>query len=227
VEALNRPVPAQPSARDDLWTALARDRVMAILRYRDGGDLQRAVDAVVDGGVRVLEITIDSPGALTAIAANAGRDGVLIGAGTVSTAEQVDRVADAGAAFVVSPGFAADVEAAAQRHGLGSLPGVATATEVIAAARAGVELFKLFPASGLGRDYLRQIRGPFGDQAFVPTGGVGLDDIPAWLSDGAFAVALGSSLAGRSAPANAADATALTSRAARAVELARAPRGEA
>jgi 2-dehydro-3-deoxyphosphogluconate aldolase/(4S)-4-hydroxy-2-oxoglutarate aldolase len=214
------------SARDDLRAALARDRVMAILRYRDGGDLQRAVDAVVEGGVRVLELTVDTPGALAAISANAGRDGVLIGAGTVTTAEQVDRVADAGATFVVSPGFAADVEAAAQRRGLGSLPGVATATEVIAAARAGVELFKLFPASGLGHDYLRQIRGPFGGHAFVPTGGVGVDDIPDWLSDGAFAVALGSSLAGRSAPADAEEAAAITSRATQAVKLAREPRGE-
>jgi 2-dehydro-3-deoxyphosphogluconate aldolase/(4S)-4-hydroxy-2-oxoglutarate aldolase len=214
------------SARDELRTALGRDRVMAILRYRDGGDLQRAVDAVVDGGIRVLEITVDTPGALAAISANTGRDGVLIGAGTVTTAEQVDRVADAGARFVVSPGFAADVEAAAQRRGLGSLPGVATATEVIAAARAGVELLKLFPASGLGHDYLRQIRGPFGGEAFVPTGGVGVEDIPAWLSDGAFAVALGSSLAGRQAPTDAEGAAALTRRAARAIELAREPRGE-
>lgn len=215
------------SARDELRAALARERVMAILRYRDGGDLQGAVDAVVDGGLRILEITIDTPGALPAIAANAHRDDVLVGAGTVTTVDQVDQVADAGASFIVSPGFAADVEGAAQRRGLGTLPGVATATEVIAADRAGVELFKLFPASALGHDYLRQIRGPFGGQAFVPTGGIDVEDIPAWLSDGAFAVALGSSLAGRSAPSDAEQATALTNRAARAVHLARESRSRA
>lgn len=208
------------TGREALAEALARDRVMAILRYREGGDLQAAVDALVEGGIAVLEVTVDTPGALEVIAETAVRPGVLVGAGTVLSPDQVDLVADAGARFVVSPGFSGEVEAAAQRRGLGTLPGVATATEVIAATRAGVEVFKLFPAGALGRGYLRELRGPFASHAFVPTGGIAVDDIPEWLGAGAVAVAIGSSLAGRTAPRTGEDVASLRDRARRCVELA-------
>lgn len=209
------------TGREALLEALARDRVMAIVRYREGGGLQAAVDALLDGGVRTLEVTIDTPGALEVIAATAGRDDVLVGAGTVLTPDDVGQVAEAGARFVVSPGFNPDVEAAAQRRNLGTLPGVATATEVMSATRAGVRVAKLFPAGVLGSGYLRELRGPFPAQRFVPTGGVGLDDIAEWLEAGALAVAIGSSLAGRTAPKTAEELVALRDRARRAIELAR------
>jgi 2-dehydro-3-deoxyphosphogluconate aldolase/(4S)-4-hydroxy-2-oxoglutarate aldolase len=188
---------------------LADDRVMAILRYRDGGDVRGAVDGLVSGGVRVLEITVDTPGALDAIGHAAGLPGVVPGAGTVTDADEVRRVADAGGRFVVSPGFAEDVVAAALELGLEAFPAVATGTEVLSARRAGAEFFKLFPAVTLGVPHLRQLRGPFAGLDFVPTGGVAAADIPDWLAAGAFAVAMGSELAGRSTPADPAAVAAL------------------
>jgi len=90
--------------------------------------------------------------------------------------------------------------AAALEHGLDALPGVATGTEVLAARRAGARFFKLFPAGALGTDYLAQLRGPFGAEDFVPTGGIPIAQVGAWLRAGALAVALGGDLAGRTAP---------------------------
>jgi 2-dehydro-3-deoxyphosphogluconate aldolase/(4S)-4-hydroxy-2-oxoglutarate aldolase len=204
----------------ELRTVLGADRVMAILRYREGGDFAAAIEGLCRGGIRVLEITTDTPGAWNV--APKVPDGVLLGAGTVTTVEQVRRVADLGARFVVSPGFDPEVVAAAADRGLAPLPGVATGSEVLAARRAGVEFYKLFPAGALGTRYLRELRGPFGDLAFVPTGGITVDAIGAWLDAGAFAVALGSDLAGRAAPDSPASVEALATRASAALRHARA-----
>ena len=201
------------SARQELEGALAADRIMAILRYRSGGDVLGAVDGLTAGGVRVLEITVDTPGMWAALEVAADRPDLVVGAGTVTTVEQVRRVSDHGGRFVVSPGFDAEVVAAAHDLGLATLPGVATGTEVLAAAKAGVGLFKLFPAGPLGIDYLKALRGPFGTTSFVPTGGIGVDAVRSWLDAGALAVALGSDLAGRETPASATDVESLRLRA--------------
>jgi 2-dehydro-3-deoxyphosphogluconate aldolase/(4S)-4-hydroxy-2-oxoglutarate aldolase len=198
----------------DVRERLAADRVMAILRYRDGGDVRGAVDGLASGGVRVLEITVDTPGALDAITHAAGLPGVVPGAGTVTDPGEVRRVAEAGARFVVSPGFAEDVVATALELGLEAFPAVATGTEVLAARRAGAQFFKLFPAVSLGVPHLRQLRGPFAALDFVPTGGIATTDIPGWLDAGAFAVAMGSALAGRNTPEGPAAVAALARRAA-------------
>lgn len=212
---------------DDVRARLARDRVMAILRYREGGDVTGALQGLADGGIGVAEVTVDTPGAWPAIEKGASEPELLVGAGTVTSTEQVARVAELGGRFVVSPGFDPDVVQAAHEHGLAALPGVTTGTEVLAARRAGVALFKLFPAGALGVGYLLQLRGPFGRESFVPTGGIGIDDIGSWLEGGAFAVALGSDLAGRTAPSGAADITALSERARRALASATGPEARA
>ena len=207
----------------DVRERLAADRVMAILRYREGGDVRSAVDGLVAGGVRVLELTVDTPGALDAITYAAGLPGVSPGAGTVTDVAEVRRVAEAGARFVVSPGLDVDVVSAALELGLEAFPGVATGTEVLTARRAGVEFFKLFPAVSLGVPHLRQLRGPFAGLDFVPTGGVATADVAGWLSAGAYAVAMGSELAGRRTPEGPSDVAELAHRA----ELALAAAAEA
>lgn len=196
---------------------------MAILRYRDGGDITGAIKGLARGGLRVVEVTVDSPGAWAAIEEAAALPGLVVGAGTVTEAHQVERLASAGGRFIVSPGFAPDVVAAALEYGLEALPGVATGTEVLAARRVGVEFFKLFPAGALGPEYLTQLRGPFSHESFVPTGGIGFDQIGAWLRAGAFAVALGSALAGRTTPTGPAEIDALAERARGALRRAGAP----
>lgn len=201
--------------------ALADAPVLAIVRYPSPAGLDAAVDALAVGGIRVAEITATTPGWLDAIA-SAVDSGLVIGGGTVTTVAQVRDVAAAGGQFIVSPGLDADVVGESRRLGLEPLPGVFTGTEIMVARTLGVELFKLFPAGAAGVDYLRQLRGPFPDLAFVPTGGISLDTVGSWLSARAAAVALGSELAGRAGPMSAADAHQLTANGRTALAAARA-----
>jgi 2-dehydro-3-deoxyphosphogluconate aldolase/(4S)-4-hydroxy-2-oxoglutarate aldolase len=201
-------------------TVLDGGSLLAIVRFPEGGDVAGTLDALERGGIDRFEITIDTPGALTAVeqAAAAGR---AVGVGTVLTAEQVRACAAAGARFVVSPGLIREVVETARELELEPLPGVFTATEILAATAAGARVMKVFPASCGGPAYLRALRGPFPTASLVPTGGVRVDQIRAYLEAGAAAVALGSELVGRSAPRSERDLEWIAAQAARAVEAAR------
>lgn len=155
--------------------------------------------ALVRGGIGLVEVTIDTPGALAAVAGAAG-EGRTVGVGTVVDSEQVRASAAAGARFVVSPGLVPDVIETAHTLGLEPVPGVFTATEILAATAAGARVMKLFPASCGGPSYLRALRGPFPKIALIPTGGVRVDEIQAYIDAGATVIALGSELVGRAAP---------------------------
>jgi 2-dehydro-3-deoxyphosphogluconate aldolase/(4S)-4-hydroxy-2-oxoglutarate aldolase len=200
-------------------TVLGSSPLVGIVRFHEGGDVSGAVDALIRGGVELVEVTIDTPGALAAVERAAG-DGHTVGVGTVVSAEQVEACAAAGARFVVSPGLIPEVIDAAQGLGLEPLPGVFTATEVLAAAAAGARMMKLFPASCGGPSYLRALRGPFPAIPLVPTGGVRIEEIPAYFDAGASVVALGSELVGRSAPQGDADLEWIAAQAARAIAAA-------
>jgi 2-dehydro-3-deoxyphosphogluconate aldolase/(4S)-4-hydroxy-2-oxoglutarate aldolase len=201
-------------------TILASSPLLGIVRFHGGGDVAGAVDALVRGGIELLEVTIDTPGALEAVERAAG-DGRSVGVGTVVSAAQVRECAAAGARFVVSPGLIPEVIDAAHRYGLEPMPGVFTATEILAATAAGAQVMKLFPASCGGPAYLRALRGPFPAAAIVPTGGVRIEEIQAYFDAGATAVALGSELVGRSAPRSDADFERIAAQAARATAAAR------
>lgn len=137
---------------------------------------------LVDNGLPIAEVTLRTPTALAAIERMADVPGLLVGAGTVLDVEQVDHAARAGVSFIVSPGFDADVVARSLELGLLPIPGVATATEVQAALNAGAELLKFFPAGHLGGPTaLRALAAPFPQVRFVPTGGVGAEDLAAYL----------------------------------------------
>ena len=198
--------------------------VLAIVRFHDGGDLDGTLDALVRGGIDVLEVTIDTPGALDAVDRTA-RNGHAVGVGTVLTAEQVRASAAAGARFVVSPGVVPEVVEAAQELGLEPMPGVFTATEILQATSTGARVMKLFPASYGGPGYLRALRGPFPAVPLVATGGIRVEDIRAYLDAGATAVALGGELVGRAAPRTDAELEQVVERARRAVEAAGVPAG--
>jgi 2-dehydro-3-deoxyphosphogluconate aldolase/(4S)-4-hydroxy-2-oxoglutarate aldolase len=200
---------------------LTSARLVAIVRFHDGGDLRGALEALTAGGIDIVEITLDTPGALAAVEEAAG-DGRTVGVGTVLTAKQVRESAAAGARFVVSPGLVPDVVATALEHGLEPIPGAFTPTELIGALDAGARVVKVFPACSVGPAYVRALRGPFPSVGLVPTGGVGIDDIPAYLEAGASAVALGSELVGRKAPRTERDLERIRAQAARAIEAARA-----
>jgi 2-dehydro-3-deoxyphosphogluconate aldolase / (4S)-4-hydroxy-2-oxoglutarate aldolase len=201
-------------------TVLGSSPLLGIVRFHEGGDVPGAVDALVRGGIELVEVTMDTPGALDALEGAADR-GLTVGAGTVVSAAQVRDAAAAGARFVVSPGLLPEVIEAARELGVEPVPGVFTATEILAATAAGARVMKLFPASCGGPAYLRALRAPFPEVQLVPTGGVRIDEIPAYLEAGASAVALGGELVGRSAPRSDADLDRIAVQAARATAAAR------
>ena len=140
--------------------------------------------ALVEGGVRVLEVTLRTAAALAAIEAIArGVPEAIVGAGTLRNAVDVRSAQAAGARFGVSPGYSAAVAAACRAAGLPLLPGVATASEVMQAADDGFRFLKFFPASAAGGPaMLKAWASPFADIVFCPTGGVDIDSAPGWLA---------------------------------------------
>lgn len=179
-------------------TAFARQRVMAILR---GYSPERTVELCQRAwsiGIGVVEVPIQAPEAMPSLraAVEAGRRrGFDVGAGTVTTVEQVEAVAREGVAFTVAPGLDADVVDAGNRLGLAHLPGVATASDIQAARRLGLGWLKAFPAQQLTPGWFTAMRGPFPGVRFVATGGIDAANAAQFLAAGARIVAVGSALA--------------------------------
>jgi len=201
-------------------TLLGPGSLIGIVRFHEGGDVPGAMAALVRGGIEQVEVTIDTPGALEAVAVAAG-EGRTVGVGTIVDSEQVRAAAAAGARFVVSPGLVPEVIETALTLGLEPMPGVFTATEILTAAATGARVMKLFPASCGGPSYLSALRGPFPTLALIPTGGVRIDEVQAYLQAGATAIALGSDLVGRVAPQTDADLDWIAAQAARATAAVR------
>jgi len=201
-------------------TVLEAGSLVGIVRFHEGGDVSGAMAALVRGGIEQVEVTIDTPGALAAVAA-AAEEGRTVGVGTVVDSEQVRASAAAGARFVVSPGLVTEVIETALELGLEPVPGVFTATEILAATAAGARVMKLFPASCGGPSYLRALRGPFPTIPIIPTGGVRIEDVRAYLDAGATVIALGGELVGRTAPTSDSELEWITAQAARATAAAR------
>jgi 2-dehydro-3-deoxyphosphogluconate aldolase / (4S)-4-hydroxy-2-oxoglutarate aldolase len=178
--------------------ALVTTGIVAILRAENALRAEAVVDVLLENGVRSLELTLTTKGALEVVERLAARvpDGTDLGMGTVLTAQEVDRAVDAGARFVVSPAVVPAVIEAATRRGIASYPGAFTPTEIHAAWSAGASAVKLFPAGAPGPGYLKAVRAPLPDIPLVPTGGVDVETVGAWLDAGAVAVGLGGPLIG-------------------------------
>lgn len=196
------------------WDASAR--LLGIVRYRDAGDVEGALGALVRAGIELVEVTLDTPGALDAVE-RGRRSGWSIGVGTVLTPDDVNRSLDMGAAFVVTPGVVSGVIERALELGVDAVPGAFTPTEVIRAHAMGVSAVKLFPASLGGPGYVRALLGPLAGVPLVPTGGIAIQEVNAYLDAGATCVGLGGALAGERPPANDAELDAITERAMAAV----------
>ena len=155
--------------------------VIVLQRVQDAVPL---AEALLAGGVKVLEVTLRTPVALQCIEAIAkALPEAMVGAGTICNAADAQAALDAGSRFAVSPGYTADVGAACRRIGLPLLPGVATASEVMAASADGLEFLKFFPAvQAGGLAMLKALGGPFPDIVFCPTGGISLDTAPQFLA---------------------------------------------
>ncbi|MFJ5221982.1 bifunctional 4-hydroxy-2-oxoglutarate aldolase/2-dehydro-3-deoxy-phosphogluconate aldolase [Streptomyces sp. NPDC088400] len=192
---MNRMNTASGQLFKDAFDALP---LMAILR---GFDVVRTVEVsrrAWDVGIRLVEVPVQSETAVAALraAVEAGEErGAVVGAGTVTTVERVERAVEAGAGFTVAPGFSREVAEASLAAGLPHLPGVATASEIQQAEALGFSWLKAFPAADLGPGWIASMHGPFPQAHFVATGGMNLANTMEFLGAGAAAVSLGSALA--------------------------------
>jgi 2-dehydro-3-deoxyphosphogluconate aldolase/(4S)-4-hydroxy-2-oxoglutarate aldolase len=170
--------------------------VIAIIRAQSSDQLIAAADAIKTGGVRVIEVTMTTPGALDVIAEATRRYGedVLFGAGSVLDAETARAAMLAGAGFVVAPTLNLDVIALCNRYSIPVMPGCFTPTEMLTAWEAGADMVKLFPAGIGGPALVKAIRAPLPQLEIVPVGGVNLDTAADFIRNGAAALGVGSSL---------------------------------
>ncbi|MDQ3213562.1 MAG: bifunctional 4-hydroxy-2-oxoglutarate aldolase/2-dehydro-3-deoxy-phosphogluconate aldolase [Acidobacteriota bacterium] len=203
-----------------------RAGVVAIIRMKDPDKVRAVFDAIGEGGVRVIEVTMSVPGAIELIRQLALRlpDGFVLGAGTVLDGDTARRVIDAGARFVVSPVFRREVITACHEQDAAVLPGCFTPTEILEAWDAGADVVKVFPATALGPTFLKDVRGPLPQVKLMPTGGVTLDNAGDWIRAGAVAVGVGTALLDTAAIA-AGDYGVLRANAARIVASVRTARG--
>jgi 2-dehydro-3-deoxyphosphogalactonate aldolase len=176
---------------------LAAHPVIAILRGLTPEEAPAIGDVLLDAGVRILEVPLNSPRPFESIAILSRRCGAdaLVGAGTVMSAADVARVAEAGGRLAISPHLDVAVVAAAKAAGLVAIPGAFTPSEIFAAMRAGADAVKLFPAELIGPEGLRALRAvvPPG-VALIPVGGVSAATMPAWRAAGAAGFGVGSAL---------------------------------
>jgi len=190
--------------RPSIPSVIAQGRVIAIGRHLDPASVLAIGEALAAGGIHVFEVTMNSASAVDAIEALTARfrpDELLVGAGTVLDEAQAQAAVDAGARFVVMPHFDVRIVEWAVRHEVPSFPGAFTPTEILAAWRAGASAVKLFPASAVGPTFLRELHGPLPQIPLIPTGGVTVENAPAFIAAGALAVGMGSWLTGGGDPA--------------------------
>jgi len=185
------------SESDPTTAAIVRSGVVAVLRAATADGFATVANVLVSSGITAIEVTLTSEGAIDALAGLRRQlpSKAVVGAGTVLTAADAEAAVDAGAAFLVSP----VLDLSLGSFGVPFYPGGLTPTEIFQAARSGAPLVKLFPAAAVGPRYLKDLHGPLPGVRIMPTGGIGIDDVAAWLSAGAAAVGLGGPLIGDAA----------------------------
>ena len=182
---------------DDVIRRIEEIGIIPVVRAATVEEATRAVEAVCAGGIPLVEITMTVPNALSVIREVAQRYGanVLIGAGTVTTAEQAESCLRAGAEFLVSPGLAVPVLSVAKASAKLAIPGALTPTELMNAQDQGARLVKIFPCGNVGGPkYLRSLKAPFPKAALIPTGGVNAANAADFIAAGAFALGVGADL---------------------------------
>src|SRR3989442_3681033 len=182
---------------EDVIHRIGEIGIVPVVRAATGEDATSAVQAICAGGIPILEITMTVPNAASVIRHLAREYGstVLVGAGTVTTAEQAEQCIGAGAEFIVSPGLSLPVLAVAQASAKLAIPGALTPTELMHAQENGAKLIKIFPCGNVGGPkYLRSLRAPFPNAALIPTGGVNTSNAAEFIAAGAFALGVGADL---------------------------------
>jgi 2-dehydro-3-deoxyphosphogluconate aldolase/(4S)-4-hydroxy-2-oxoglutarate aldolase len=182
--------------RQDVVGAIEDVGVVAVIRLKEPDKLHSVIDALAEGGVRALEVTMTVPRAIELIAELAPRlpPGFQIGAGTVIDAETARLAIMAGATFVVGPVLKPDVITTCHRYDVAVMPGCFTPTEILTAWEHGADVVKVFPATSLGPGFFKDLRGPLPQIKMMPTGGVTIENAGAWIKAGAISVGAGTAL---------------------------------
>jgi 2-dehydro-3-deoxyphosphogluconate aldolase / (4S)-4-hydroxy-2-oxoglutarate aldolase len=162
---------------------ISRLRLVPVVAIHDADHSHDLADALIAGGLPCAEITFRTDAAADTIAKMAARGDLLVGAGTVLTTDQVKIAMDAGATFIVSPGFNPDVVSYCLEQGIAVTPGVATPTDIEAALKLGLKALKFFPAEAFGGlKTLKAIGAPYGEVRFIPTGGINAGNVCEYLA---------------------------------------------
>jgi 2-dehydro-3-deoxyphosphogluconate aldolase / (4S)-4-hydroxy-2-oxoglutarate aldolase len=189
------------AAKDQNLKKVADAGVVAVIRANSKDQLIGITEALLAGGVPAIEVTMSTPKAIAGIEMLADRfgDTAVIGVGTVIDAATARDAIGAGAQFVVSPVFDEQIVATARRYGKIVIPGAFTPTEILRAWSAGADVVKVFPSTGLGPQYFKDILAPLPQLRLTPTGGVDLKNVGDWIKAGAVFVGAGSSLVSKDA----------------------------
>lgn len=182
--------------RADIVKRITDDKAVAVIRLSRPQHFWKAAEALYEGGISILEITMTTPDALALIKASGARlpEDVLIGAGSVLDGETAQRVIAAGAKFVVSPVFKPEIIHIAHQNEVPAMPGCFSPTEILTAHEQGADVMKVFPADILGMAFFKGIKAPMPFLKLMPTGGVTLSNAGEWIRAGACAVGVGSAL---------------------------------
>lgn len=181
--------------RKQILDTMLADGVVGIVRLTSGKSLPKVAEALHKGGLSVMEFTMNTPDMLEGLrTSRRALPEVLFGAGTVLNHKAARQAIESGAEFIVSPNTRADVIEVTHHMGKVAVPGAYTPTEIGLAMELYADIVKLFPASGLGPKYIRELMGPFDQLNIMPTGGVNTDNIGEYFNAGACAVAAGGSL---------------------------------
>ncbi len=182
--------------KDQVISRISKTGILPVIRASSADEARRAIDAICEGGIDTIEVTLTIPNAVDLIETLTRElSDVLCGAGTVLSADDVQRCIDAGARFIISPATDLDVIRTCNENKTVVMPGALTPTEIVAAIAAGADVVKVFPVGALGGvDYIRMLKGPFPALKVVPTGGITIDTAASFIKAGCLAVGLGSDL---------------------------------
>lgn len=170
--------------------------VVAVLRAHHAWEYAPVIEALADGGVRSIELTLSTAGVMDELPGLIERFGTRadIGVGTITEADEATAAIDRGAAYLVTPTVNHDVVALAFARGIPVFPGGLTPTELLGGWQSGAAAVKLFPAATVGPGYLAQLAGPFPGLPIIPSGGISVEEAPAWIAAGSIAVSIGGPL---------------------------------
>ena len=187
--------------KPDVLAAFEKHKAVAVIRLHDGDDVIPVVEALVKGGIKMIELTLTTPKAIekieelcTLYEGKKAKSGVVIGAGSVLSAHDAKRVVKAGASFVVSPIFKKEIVEESQKRDTVVMCGAFTPTEILRASEAGSDVVKVFPADMVSPAYFKAVLAPMPHLRMMPTGGVTLTNAGEWLQAGAVAVGIGGAL---------------------------------